>query len=369
LNIKLTTFIESRTMKKTLTVLVILVAVALVTYSQRATIAARLMEKGLESRMGADLVADMEDGLHLALCGAGGPMPAPNASGPCVAVVAGKQLFVVDAGTDGPRNLARMGYQPGTIQGVFLTHFHSDHIDGLGEMSTLRWASGDNATPLPVYGPAGVERVVDGFNAAYAQDFTYRHEHHGDLVAPMSAAGMKAMPFTKPAMDELVLVYEGEGLKVEMLAVDHSPVEPAVGYRFSYKGRSLLITGDTTKQVNIQKFAEGIDLLVHEALAPNLVNMMHDTAKKLGNKIMAKITHDILDYHASPVEAAQTARDAGVGHLLYYHIVPPLVIPGQKALYLDGAEKIFPNYTIGEDGVSFTLPANSDEIRLTRKGL
>jgi ribonuclease Z len=356
-------------MKKTVTVLAILAAVAVIAYSQRATIASRLMEKGLESRMGADIVAELEDGLHLALCGAGGPLPAPNASGPCVAVVAGKQLFMVDAGTDGPRNLTRMGYQPGTVQGVFLTHFHSDHIDGLGEISTLRWAGGDNATPLPVYGPRGVEQVVGGFNAAYAQDFTYRHEHHGDLVAPMSAAGMQAVPFDKPPMGELTLVYEGEGLRVEMLAVDHSPVEPAVGYRFSYKGRSLLITGDTTKQANIQKFSEGIDLLVHEALAPNLVNMMNATAKKLGNEIMAKITYDILDYHASPVEAAETARDAGVGHLLYYHIVPPLVIPGQDLLYLNGAEDIFADYTIGQDGVAFSLPANSTEIIKTSDGL
>jgi ribonuclease Z len=356
-------------MKKLLTIGAITLVVAVLVYSQRANIAGRLMEKGLESRMGADTVAELEDGLHLALCGAGGPLPAPNASGPCVAVVAGKQLFMVDAGTDGPRNLGRMGYQPGSVKGVFLTHFHSDHIDGLGEISTIRWAGGDNATPLPVYGPKGVEQVVDGFNAAYAQDFTYRHEHHGDLVAPMSAAGMQAVPFDKPPMGELTLVYEGEGLKVEMLAVDHSPVEPAVGYRFSYKGRSLLITGDTTKQENIRKFSENIDLLVHEALAPNLVNMMNATAKKLGNEIMAKITHDILDYHASPVGAAETARDAGVGHLLYYHIVPPLVIPGQKTLYLNGAEDIFPNYTIGEDGVSFSLPANSNEIIKTSDGL
>lgn len=356
-------------MKKLLTIAGILVVVIFVAYSQRATIAGRLMERGLEARMGADILATMEDGIHLALCGAGGPMPAPNASGPCVAVVAGKQLFVVDSGTDGPRNLGRMGYPIGNVQAVFLTHFHSDHIDGLGELSTLRWAAGDNTSPLPVYGPQGVEKVVDGFNAAYAQDFVYRHEHHGDTVAPMSGAGMTAMPFPKPATGELALVYEDDGLKVEMLAVDHSPVEPAVGYRFSYKGRSLLISGDTTKQANIQKFSEGIDLLVHEALAPNLVNMMNDAAKKLGNKIMAKVTHDILDYHASPVEAAETARDAGVGHLLYYHIVPPLIIPGQDLLYLNGAEDIFPNYTIGQDGVAFSLPANSTEIIKTSDGL
>jgi len=50
-------------MKKTVTVLAILAAVAVIAYSQRATIAARLMERGLESRMGADTVAELEDGL------------------------------------------------------------------------------------------------------------------------------------------------------------------------------------------------------------------------------------------------------------------------------------------------------------------
>jgi ribonuclease Z len=356
-------------MKKAVITLAVIALIGLLAYSQRATIAARLMERGLEARMGANIVDDLEDGLHLGLCGAGGPMPAPHASGPCVAVVAGNRLFVVDSGTDGVRNLARMGYQPGTIQGVFLTHFHSDHIDGLGEMGTIRWAGGDNASPLPVYGPAGVEKVVEGFNTAYSQDFVYRNEHHGDTVAPLSGAGLKAMPFSKPAMGELHTVLEDGGLKVQVLAVDHSPVDPAVGYRFSYKGRSLLITGDTVKLANIEQFAKGVDLLVHEALAPNLVNMMNATARKLGNPIMAKITHDVLDYHASPVEAAETARDAGVGHLLYYHIVPPLVIPGQKTLYLNGADKIFPDYTIGQDGVSFSLPAGSDEIIRTSDGL
>ena len=356
-------------MKKLAPVISVVIVIALIAYSQRASIAARLMEKGLESRMGADQVANLEDGLHLALCGAGGPLPAPNASGPCVAVVAGKRLFVVDSGTDGVRNLGRMGYLPGTIQGVFLTHFHSDHIDGLGEMGTLRWTGGNNRSPLPVYGPQGVEQVVEGFNTAYAQDVVYRNDHHGDSVAPLSGAGLKAMPFAEPALGELTVVYDEGGLKVEALAVDHTPVEPAVGYRFSYMGRSLLITGDTVKLANNEKFAKGVDLLVHEALAPNLVNMMHEAAKKNGNESMAKITHDILDYHASPVEVAETARDAGVGHLLYYHIVPPLMIPGQQTLYLNGAEKIFPDYTIGQDGVAFSLPTGSKEIIRTSDGL
>ncbi|MCR9106161.1 MAG: MBL fold metallo-hydrolase [Gammaproteobacteria bacterium] len=356
-------------MKKSLILLAVVGVIGLLVLTQRSAILTRVMERGIEARLGADHIETLPDGLHLSLCGAGGPLAAPNASGPCVAVVAGQSLYVVDAGTDGIRNLTRLGYQPGTIRAVLLTHFHSDHIDGLGEIATLRWAGGGSKTPLPVYGPRGVERIVDGFNQAYAQDFQYRHDHHGDLVADLAGAGMTARPFEQPPMGQLVTVLRDGDLTIEALRVEHAPVDPAVGYRFSYKGRTLLITGDTKKSANIQTFAQGVDLLVHEALAPNLVNMMNAAAEKSGNAVMAKVTHDILDYHASPVEAAETARDAQVGHLLYYHIVPPLVIPGQKSLFLNGAQDIFSAYTIGQDGTSFSLPANSKEIIKTQDGL
>ena len=349
--------------------LITIVVIAAGLFSQRHSLLTRVLEKGIETRLSANRVAELEDGLHLALCGAGGPMPAPKASGPCVLVIAGQQLYVVDAGTDGLRNISRMGYPMNAIKAVFLTHFHSDHIDGLGEMATIRWASGARTEPLPVYGPEGVEKVVEGFNMAYSQDAQYRHAHHGDTVAPLSGAGMEARSFIKPERGSLQTLYQDDHLTIEALAVDHSPVDPAVGYRFTYKDRSLLISGDSAKSANIQHFAQGVDLLVHEALAPNLVGMMNQAAGKVGNAVMEKVTFDIPDYHASPVQAAATARDANVGHLLYYHIVPPLIAPGQEALFLDGADKVFANYTIGQDGVEFSLPANSKKIIQTRKGL
>jgi ribonuclease Z len=262
-----------------------------------------------------------------------------------------------------------MGLPAGKIEAVFLTHFHSDHIDGLGELATIRWVSDANTEPLPVYGPDGVTRVVNGFNAVYYDDKQYRHDHHGDAVAPLSGWGMTPMRFSAPPLGQLETLIEDELLVVEALTVGHEPVVPAVGYRFRYKGRSLLITGDTVKMENVKQFAQGVDLLVHEALADNLVMQMHEAAKRVGNRVLEKVTIDILDYHTTPAEAAEVARDAEVGHLLYYHIVPPLVIPGQKSLFLNGAEKIFPDYTVGQDGVMFSLPANSDEINLVREGL
>jgi ribonuclease Z len=338
-------------------------------YSNRASLVETLFKAALPQQLGANRVLALEDGLHVALCGAGGPFPAPRASGPCVAVVAGDQFFIVDTGTDGSRNLGRMGYPASQVAAVFLTHFHSDHIDGLGELATARWATGDHKLPLPVYGPEGVTRVVDGFNAAYAQDFIYRHEHHGDQVAPLSAAGISAMPFKAPPEGAMITVFDNAGVVIKALRVDHAPVSPAVGYHFSYGQRTALITGDTAQSDNVKHFAQGVDLLVHEALAPNLMNMMRDAANQLGNQILSKIFFDVLDYHASPAEAAETARDAGVGHLLYYHVTPPIALPGQEALWLNGAEAIFPDYTVGYDGVSFSLPANSAEIIQTSTGL
>jgi ribonuclease Z len=356
-------------MRKSVIALAAIVVIGAVAYSQRASIAMRIMERGAQTAFTTDATAGLEDGLHLVLCGAGGPLPDPKRSGPCVAVYAGDQLFVVDAGTNGLRNLLRMRYPVGKIQAVLLSHFHSDHIDGLGEMATIRWVNGNNTQPLPVIGPEGVQKVVDGFTLAYQQDSVGRNAHHGDKVAPPSGFGMVARPFPVPAEGQLADVYDSGGVKIQALVVDHDPVKPAVGYLFTYKDRSLLISGDTAKSANVEKFAQGVDLLVHEALARNLVGLMENSAKNVGSNELAKIMFDIQDYHASPVEAAEVARDAGVGHLLYYHVIPPLILPGMEAAWLEGVPEVYPDYTLGQDGTAFSLPAGSDEIRLTSKGL
>ena len=160
-------------MKKIATLALVIIVLGVTIYSQRAYIAITIFPKALETMMTSNKIEKLGDGLHVALCGAGGPMPAPNRSGPCVAVVAAGKLFLVDTGSNSIRNLGRMGYPIGAIDGVFLTHFHSDHIDSLGEVATLRWAAGNHSSPLNVYGPEGVADIVDGFNRAYARGKKY----------------------------------------------------------------------------------------------------------------------------------------------------------------------------------------------------
>ena len=334
-------------------VAVVLLAAVLVVRTQQAAIGAALFERAVGERVGRDATAGLPGGLHVALCGTGSPLPSPVRAGPCTVVIAGSHVFVVDAGEGASRNLNLMGLPLGRIEAVLLTHFHSDHIDGLGPLMMTRWTAGTNVAPLPVHGPAGVDRVVAGFDAAYGIDNGYRTAHHGPAIAPPGGAGGTAVPFAlpEPGSGDTAIVLEEDGLKVTAIRVDHGPVKPAVGYRFDYKGRSVVISGDTAKSPSLIAAAKGADLLVHEALQPKLVGMMTAGLDAKGSKNLAQITRDIVNYHTAPEQAAEVAQAAGVRELVLNHIVPSIPSGFFYPAFLgDAAARFAGPIVVGEDG-------------------
>ena len=334
----------------------------------RGQIAMGIMARVYAQAMGDDPYKGLGDGLHVGLCGAGSPMPDPTRAGPCVVVLAGQRLFVVDAGAGGTKNLALMNLPPGRVNGIFLTHFHSDHIDGLGELMLQRWANGSWTTPVPVYGPTGVDQVVAGFMAAYSLDRGYRIAHHGEKVVPPGGFGGAPHPFASgPDLPDVVLIDDG-GLKVTAFPVHHNPVEPAVGYRFDYKGRSVVVSGDTAPSPRLEAAAKGVDVLAHEGLAPNLVAVQHQAAVTAGRTSLANITHDILSYHTSPEAAAAIAQRAGVRYLLFEHIIPPVPMEALEGPWLGRSRQIFKGtIRVGQDGDLISLPAGTTEIKRTNR--
>ncbi len=319
---------------------------------------------GLERIAGNQLVLD--DGLHVILCGTGSPLPNPDRAGPCNMIVAGDTYLAVDMGEGGARNLNLMGVPLAQVDGLLITHYHSDHIDGIGPLALLRWTQGTATSPLPVYGPQGLQSVVDGFNQVYGLDKGYRVDHHGGNIVPESGGGLVANEFeigTAP-----VIVFERDGLKVTAFRVTHEPIDPSIGYRFDYKGRSVVISGDTARSSELERVSEGADILVHDALQPKMVGVLTEGLERAGNSNVATITRDILDYHASPEEAAMSAQAAGVRHLVLSHLVPPIPSSFFYPAFLGDAENEFDGpITVGEDGMIFTLPPGGQSIEVQKR--
>jgi ribonuclease Z len=322
----------------------------------RERIAMAVYERGAARAMATNSLDGLPDGLHAAFCGTGSPLPDPDRAGPCLAIIAGKRLIIVDAGEGAARNLALMGLPAARIERVLLTHFHSDHIDGLGALGLQRWVQANAAQPLVLQGPVGVGAVAAGFNAAYRIDSGYRTGHHGAAVAPPSGFGYSPRAFTLPQGPGVIL--DEGGLKITAVAVDHSPVEPAVAYRFDYKGRCITVSGDTAQSAALEALAEECDLLVHEALQPRLTRVLGTAAGRAANAGLAKIMADIEDYHTSPELAAESAARAKVGALALTHIVPPLRVPGLEGAFLGDAHDRFEGKLwIAADGEIVSLPA------------
>jgi ribonuclease Z len=346
----------------------VIIVIAGVASFQRQ-VGATVLSAVFGARAGLDRTTDLPDGLHVGLCGTGSPLPDPGRAGACTVIIAGKHIFVVDSGEGGARNISLMGIPNGRIEGVFLTHFHSDHIDGLGPMMLLRWTGFGATSRLPIYGPPGVDKVVAGFDAAYTLDSGYRTAHHGPVIAPPSGAGGVAMPFTIPPRGSIdrVVVYEKDGLRVTAFRVDHGPVDPAVGYRFDYKGRSVVVSGDTTVAPALVAAARNADLLIHEGLQPKLVGLMTAALTKRGITGTAQITRDILGYHASPEMVAREAQAAGVRMVVFSHIIPQVPSRAMYPAFLGDARSLYDGpIIVGEDGMMFSLPAGSRAVDFVR---
>ena len=324
----------------------------------------KLFAKAVSERLSTNPLANLEDGLHVILIGTGSPLADPTRAGPSTAIIAGSKIYIIDSGGGSVRKMGELGISPARVQAAFLTHFHSDHIDGLGELMLQRWAGGGHTSPLAVYGPDGVQQVIEGLNMTYAQDREYRIAHHGISIVPRSGFGGKAMPFD---IEETATVFKDGDLTVTAFTVDHEPVAPAVGYKFTYKGRTVSLTGDTAADPSLVAKIKGSDLLISEALNPEMVGVMEKAFEDRGVKNLAKIMVDIPDYHISPKDAAELAQAADVKSLIFTHIVPALPNKALHKYFLGDAPSKFDGaLTIGEDGMVFSLPAGSKEIKQNR---
>ena len=303
-----------------------------------------------------------DNSLTALVCGSRSPLPHPRRAETCILINAGGSYYVIDVGDGSASNLRSYGVNLGKIKAVLLTHLHSDHISDLADIHLGTWVAQSRTKRLDVYGPSGVEFVTKGFEDAYKLDFKYRNEHHGDEVAPINIVGFDPHP-----VDLLnPVVINENGLKVTAFKVPHDPVKPALGYRFDFKGRSIVISGDTSYSENLITYAKDADVLFHEAQANHILEIMKGVANKAGNSLTAKVLDDITTYHTTPKDAAKVANLANVDHLVFYHLTPSPRTSMMERMFFRGVNKIRKDWSVADDGTMVVLPLDSDEIKISK---
>jgi ribonuclease BN (tRNA processing enzyme) len=230
----------------------------------------------------------------------GGPMPTAS-----LLDIAGRRI-VVDCGLGVTRSLVATGMNLKTLDTIFITHLHSDHVLELGALIHTAWTTGIS-TPIHVYGPPGITAYWQGFMAAMAFD-----------------CGIRVIDEGRIPIDELVhihtysegLVLQSDTLRVDALRVSHPPVHECFALRFGADVR-VTFSADTCYFPPLIEFARHSDVLVHEAMLPAGLDAL--VAKTGGGD---KLRQHLLASHTTAAQVAQLARAAVVEHLVLHHLIP-----------------------------------------------
>ena len=340
--------------KISLTLLVSIYIISLLALNNHS-VQDRILNIGLKNILSnPEPFLDKEDSLKVVICGSRSPLPSPGRAESCVLVEAGDDIYIFDLGNGSVNNLTQYQLPWQNVKAVLITHMHSDHMADLPDAHLQSWIQG-RTSPLKVYGPEGINLVTKGFELAYSADYQYRNEHHGDDMLPMSVAGFNPIKIT----DNQLIQNDTPELEILPFVVDHYPVNSAFGFKISYKGRTVVISGDTIHDGSVQKYSKDVDLLVHSAISIDIVERMRGLAPI---PQMDKILLDIQDYHTSIEEAGEIARDANVKHLLIYHSIPTPRNSLMERVFFRPIEGIFDNYSLSDDGTRVIMPVDNNEI-------
>ena len=243
--------------------------------------------------------------MTVTLLGTGSPIPSADRFGPSTLVEVPGLRLVFDIGRGAPIRLWQKQIPLGSINAHFLTHLHSDHVNGLPDLWMSGWIQtpfGSRKTPFVIYGPSGTEQMMANLWDAFSED---RRIRLADEMNPIEGIQIEAHD-VGPG-----LVFCQAGVSVWTFDVDHGElVMPARGYKISYAGHTVVISGDTRYSKNVEQAATGADLLIHEvAMIP----------KALLDKY--PVYQAILAHHISPEDAGKLFAVAKPKLAVYSHIV------------------------------------------------
>jgi ribonuclease BN (tRNA processing enzyme) len=245
---------------------------------------------------------------QIVLPGTGTPLPDPERSGPCAAIVVNGTPYLVDLGTGvvrraaAARNKGVTALEPTNLKIGFLTHLHSDHTLGVADVLLTPWVIG-RKEPFELYGPPGTRAMAERILTAYEVDI--KNRTNGPEHSNRNGYNVNAHE-TKPGLG-----YKDQNVAVKAFGVNHGDLQ-AYGYRFETPDRTIVISGDTKLSKAIVENCHGCDVLIHEVYTQASFNLVSPEWKQYR-----------LAYHTSSKELGEIATRAKPGLLILTHRANP----------------------------------------------
>ncbi len=298
--------------------------------------------------------------LKVQFLGTGSARPTPRRNVACIALSYGGDSLLFDCGEGSQTQAMQAGLRTSRLRGIFITHFHGDHINGLpGFLGTM--GLNGHREPLLLAAPRGMKRYFgvlrdlsilhpsfpvihventepvvfegDGFEVRTVE-LDHRIPARGFLFVERDLPGRfdlaRAKEIGVPAGPLFGRLQRGESIEVDGRVV--SPQEVLGPTR---RGRRVAYISDTRPTREVVEFVSGADLLIHEG---TYSHEFHGQAVERG--------------HSTVREAAEVAKRAGVKQLIITHIstkhndTRPLVRE---------ARAVFKNTTIARDFDDFEV--------------
>lgn len=294
--------------------------------------------------------------MEILFLGTSAAVPSKQHATSCIAVRSGSDIVLLDCGEGSQRQLMLSPFSFMKIRAILVTHLHGDHVFGLpGLLQTMSLSN--RTEPLTVCGPPGTGAALDAMMSVTEGEITYPVEvvevSGGEtleagcftVTAYLTDHGITSVGYVLRGPDrpgridaakarslgieggrEMALLKSGEtvrGVRPEDVV---GPTVP--GHRVAY-------SGDTRPCASEIEAVRGADVLIHEST-------YMDSESRSAEE----------HYHTTARQAAEIARDAGVGHLILTHISNRY---DDRGKVLEEARGVFPESYMADDMAMFEL--------------
>ncbi len=297
--------------------------------------------------------------MEIIFLGTSSAVPTLERNHPSIALRAFAEVMLFDCGEGTQRQLIEAKISPMKITKIFISHFHGDHILGLGGLIQSLGFRG-REKDLDIYGPKGLHKIINAISSFGYFQINYNLNIHeiqdGTIIETedyvvecakvehnipsyaYSIREKKKPLFLREKAEELGIppgplygkLHNGEEVEFEGRII-----KPEQVLGEAKKGNKISYSGDTRPCEAMIRLARDSDILIHESTYE-----AEDYQRAVDNA------------HSTSVEAAEIAREANVNELVLTHISTRYT---SDENIKSEAQKVFKNTKVARDYMKIDL--------------